>query len=71
MTGSDGTATLGQQRRGQRPAQPGATRFWCSCDPNREHPFLQAAELVQHVMEARAREAGDKVGAIPNAGRHQ
>ena len=50
MTGSDSTAP--------RPTQPGETRFWCSCDPERRHPYYSSATLVQHVMQARAREAG-------------
>jgi hypothetical protein len=44
----------------RRPTPPGQTRFWCSCDP--EQPFLDSRELVQHVMEARAREARDGDG---------
>jgi hypothetical protein len=37
-----------------RSTKPGDTRFWCSCDTDREHPFYTSAELVKHVMEARA-----------------
>ena len=45
-----------------RPTQPGETRFWCSCSPE---PFYSAAELVAHVMKARA----DAGHALPGAAR--
>jgi hypothetical protein len=43
---------------GPRPTKPGETRFWCSCDPDRQHPFFNATALVEHVIEARARDSG-------------
>jgi hypothetical protein len=50
MTGNDDTAA-------PPPTKPGDTRFWCSCDPDRQRPFFSSADLVQHVMGARASEA--------------
>jgi hypothetical protein len=47
-----------------RPTKPGDTRFWCSCDPERQYPFYNSAALVEHVTEARAREAGHGGSAL-------
>ncbi len=59
VTGTDDTITFPLAREpGMRPARPGESRFWCSCDTNREHPFFSSGELVQHVMDARKRETG-------------
>ena len=44
VTGNDATLTTRLKREhGARPALPGESRFWCSCDVNREHPFYRAA----------------------------
>jgi hypothetical protein len=53
----------------QRPTRPGDTRFWCSCDPDRQHPFYNSTALVEHVMKARASDAGDGSTAL-GAGQH-
>jgi hypothetical protein len=56
VTGNDTASAI------QRPeTKPGDTRFWCSCDP--QQPYLDARELIRHVTEARAREAGHDSGA--------
>lgn len=47
-----------------RPTKPGETRLWCSCDPDRRHPFYQASDLVRHVMQARGREAGHEGSTV-------
>jgi hypothetical protein len=52
-----------------RPTQPGETRFWCSCDPGRLHPFGSSADLVRHVTQARARQTDHGSGAVLNTGR--
>jgi hypothetical protein len=47
-----------------RTTRPGETLFWCSCDPDRQQPYLSSGELVRHVMESRASDAGhgDRAG---------
>jgi len=52
VTGNDDTT-------GSHPTRPGDTRFWCACDPERQHPFFSSASLVRHVMEARPALAGE------------
>jgi hypothetical protein len=47
VTGNDDTTA-------SHPTPPGETRFWCSCDPDRQHPFYSSATLLRHVMDARA-----------------
>lgn len=42
-----------------RPTLPGETRYWCSCDPDRQHPFWSAADLIAHVMTARGQAAAN------------
>jgi hypothetical protein len=49
--------------RPARATRPGETRLWCAtCDPDREHPFWGSADLVRHVMEARASGTGQHHG---------
>jgi len=47
-------AGAARRERLARPTKPGKTRFWCSGDPDREHPFYSSGDLVLHVMQARA-----------------
>ncbi len=55
MTGSSSPLTSRLKKlTGFRPAEPGESRFWCSCDTERENPFWNAGDLVRHVSESRA-----------------
>jgi hypothetical protein len=62
VTDSDGTVP--PERGLRRATQPGDTRFWYSCDPDRRHPFFTSITLVEHVMQARAHDAGHGGAAL-------
>ena len=54
MAGSEALTSRLGRLTGFRAAKPGESRFWCSCDVNREHPFWTAGDLVRHVTESHA-----------------